>query len=359
MGDAPRNVIGGLPFRPRGNRVTRNPAVSPVVKEPPPNHSAVNAAHHSKSMSDLKIANNPNNHSPNASAVAAESPTNDGNAANLSDHSGDEVKNEYHAGSGELTVKEFRHTTPAATVKSYSLSDEEIEHGVNTLYSKGIRMLAWDFDLTAYRKHTGGGVPFNSNIPEITKYLSPIFISVVPVAQKYGIRIAIVTYSDDSDDNSFGGNMFISTVLTSCFRRKDVWHRILVAAANPELHQQPLDNDEDPTSNSSERMSQLRGPSNCEVSECECLRQTEPFHVSRCVGKEWHLARVIEEHKSRTGIILERKQVLLIDDSMPNIRQAKKDGYRAFEVPTKGLKNAGVDADVWKNLITCAESDSI
>jgi hypothetical protein len=237
------------------------------------------------------------------------------------------------------------------------LNDLEIEEGIRVLFQKGVRMMAWDFDLTAFAKHTGGGVPFSSNVVDLTTLLSSEFVKSVPIAQKYGIRVAIVTYSDDADDRSFGGDVFLQTILSACFRKKEIWNTILIAAANPRLHYEPLEISDDESftgkDDSSSFKNKFKGLNPCQLSECQCLNYTEPFHVSRCKGKEWHLTKVMDEHKIRTGKSIEKKQVLLIDDSISNIRQAKKDGFLTFEV-SGGF---GMTSQIWRQMIVSVASE--
>jgi hypothetical protein len=239
----------------------------------------------------------------------------------------------------------------------FELSDAEIEEGIKSLFVKGVRMMAWDFDLTAFAKHTGGGVPFSSNVVDLTTSLSSEFVKSVPIAQKYGIRVAIVTYSDDADDRTFGGDVFIQTILSACFRKKEIWNTILIAAANPRLHFEPLEISDDESHMTKDSMAsfknKLKGMNPCQLSECQCLNYTEPFHVSRCKGKEWHLTKVMDEHKLRTGKGIEKRQVLLIDDSIANIRQAKKDGFLTFEVSG----GSGMTASTWRQMISSVTSE--
>lgn len=150
--------------------------------------------------------------------------------------------------------------------------------------------------------------------------------------------------------------------MMACFRKKSVWNRIIVAAAGPQKHTQTLENSSSDDDAGHDVVQKIRNiNTQCEIIECFCQKQAEPFHVSRCLGKEWHLTRVLEEHRIRTGEILERHQVLFLDDCSQNIRQAKKDGYRVFEVSSKKLDGiaGAMDDCTWRKMIEDISSNNI
>lgn len=193
-----------------------------------------------------------------------------------------------------------------------------VSYIVRRILAAGIQLVGIDFDLTLYRKHTGGAVqmPFMNlfqHMVGITKELSEPLLHVTRALQAAGVHVAIVTFGDDADNNinlasgvaCFGGEPLLRPVLNYCLG-KTATNKIPIYAKNPDWHR-------DPTTK------EMLFPNN----------------------KSWHL-----EQAMRKFGVSSKKAVLLIDDSAGNIEGARAEGYWAL--PVRGAKGFTIgDAIAW------------
>eukprot|EP00578_Thalassiosira_sp_NH16_P013624 CAMPEP_0181115064 /NCGR_PEP_ID=MMETSP1071-20121207/21234_1 /TAXON_ID=35127 /ORGANISM="Thalassiosira sp., Strain NH16" /LENGTH=190 /DNA_ID=CAMNT_0023199249 /DNA_START=55 /DNA_END=627 /DNA_ORIENTATION=- len=169
-------------------------------------------------------------------------------------------------------------TTPAAHDKGL---ERKCSDAVEKLVDLNINFLAIDFDQTMVDVHTGGR--WQDTIPELANRVRPVFRTLVPLAARRNIRVAIVTFSPQTKH--------IREVLETAFPT--------VAGMMP-----------------------IRGNDRSWTYEGSGMR----------LGKQEHMASAAEElmAEPRLGVTDVRKDTtLLIDDDPRNIRKGLKDGTRA------------------------------
>jgi hypothetical protein len=175
------------------------------------------------------------------------------------------------------------------------------------ILGKGINVVAFDWDLTASEKHTGGrltlkqGESWPETFMKQETYLTPTFKKLVPALLTRGIHVAIVTHGDGIHNNEKiqGGESLIRGILIEAFDTNIV-DRIAIYARNPTLHK--------------------------EMSK----------------GKLWHLEKVGAQFQAN------RANILLIDDDFSNVQSAILAGYKTIYVWP--LYAMGLQRDVFLKL---------
>jgi len=177
--------------------------------------------------------------------------------------------------------------------------DVSIKEVYQHIRTRGIKVVAFDFDQCSYTKHTGGSLNFPphelvNTVQQVTRDLSPDFVLTVRQLIQNEVDVAIVTFSDDIDNQvtelnvTIGGQALIRPVLNACFET-DMAAKIPIYALNPQWR----------------LMLEKR---------------------SYPPGKGWHLAQA-QHHFGAT-----KHQVLLVDDSQRNVQLARANGYPAVKV---------------------------
>lgn len=151
-----------------------------------------------------------------------------------------------------------------------------------------INFLAIDFDQTMIDVHTGGR--WKGTVPELVQHMRPLFLHLVPKASQRNIRVAIVTFSPQTET--------IREVLETSFR---------------------------------------------ELADCIPIRgndRTWAYEGSGMkMGKQEHMASAAEELMTKPApwgdgstvmsTDVSKSTTLLIDDDPNNIRMSLRDGTRA------------------------------
>ncbi|KAL7479340.1 hypothetical protein ACHAW6_005074 [Cyclotella cf. meneghiniana] len=168
---------------------------------------------------------------------------------------------------------------------SVSSIDKELEDKISAAVLKlvelKINFLAIDFDQTMINIHTGGR--WKGTVAELVEHMRPLFLHLIPIASRHNIRVAVVTFSCQTDR--------IREVLEMSF---------------PELAE----------------LIPIRG--------CDKTWRYEGSGMR--MGKQQHIASVVEElmAKPAFGVVdIGKVTTLLIDDDPRNIRICLKDGVRA------------------------------
>jgi hypothetical protein len=91
---------------------------------------------------------------------------------------------------------------------------EAIHTLVTTIQTLGIQLVVFDFDCTAYRKHTGGvlSIPADTLLATIATMvhdMTPSFTRIVPLLLEKGIHVAIGTFGDALTNTSLGKSLRI------------------------------------------------------------------------------------------------------------------------------------------------------
>eukprot|EP00558_Chaetoceros_sp_UNC1202_P010071 CAMPEP_0197240970 /NCGR_PEP_ID=MMETSP1429-20130617/7134_1 /TAXON_ID=49237 /ORGANISM="Chaetoceros sp., Strain UNC1202" /LENGTH=184 /DNA_ID=CAMNT_0042700723 /DNA_START=21 /DNA_END=575 /DNA_ORIENTATION=- len=156
----------------------------------------------------------------------------------------------------------------------------QYEEAVAHLMNKGINFLALDFDQTVIDIHTGGR--FKGTIPELSSHVRPMFSHLISSAHAAGIKIAIVTFSPQTQH--------IAQVLETLF--PEFAHDIVI-----------------------------RGRDHSFLYEGNGMKK----------GKQPFMASAVEELLTKnTKMMITKNTTLLVDDDPRNIRLALKDGVRAI-----------------------------
>jgi hypothetical protein len=178
---------------------------------------------------------------------------------------------------------------------------------LDRIKKNNIRLVCFDFDRTAYRGHTGGvlDLPIVDLAPtmhQMVSDLSPDFLSLVRVLRMEHIGVAVVTFNDamdnrielgkDMDMVRIGGEPLIRPVLNMGLT-EEIACNIPIYALNPWWRNQ--------------------------------TKQVPPYFP---YSKKWHLSRAMDHFG-----VLRTSQVLLIDDSSTNIKDASSAGFQTMYVP--------------------------
>lgn len=159
--------------------------------------------------------------------------------------------------------------------------ERKCSDAVDKLVDLNINFLAIDFDQTMIDIHTGGR--WKETVGELMQHLRPVFLQLVPIATQRNIRIAIVTFSPQTNH--------IREVLEHAF------------------------------------------PTIAEIIPIRGNDQTWTYEGNGMkLGKQEHMASAAEElmTKPALGVTDIRKNTtLLIDDDPRNIKKSLKDGTRA------------------------------
>ena len=174
---------------------------------------------------------------------------------------------------------------------------------ISCIHQNNIRLVCFDFDQTAYRGHTGGTLSLSIDdvahtLRNMVSDLSQDFLALVGELHKENVHVAIVTFGDAIDnqisleDNQMilGGELLLRPVLNMGLNRQTEG-KIPIYALNPDWRN----------------------------------NKGEPLEFPD--SKEWHLGQAMKHFG-----IHQPGEVLLIDDSLHNISEAAKDGFRTVIV---------------------------
>ena len=190
-----------------------------------------------------------------------------------------------------------------------------------------IKMVLWDMDYTLLSTHTGG--KWKKSIGELSRQVTRSFRLLVPHLIQRGYSVGVVTFSDslvlDGSSAGMAGQGLVRDLLIDTFTRlygqikslgsdakelarrnaEHIQKQVYVAAAYPTLR-----NKKDP---------EFKGGSAVKMPN----------------SKAWHIQKVINDYKSRTGKSLKCSEIMLFDDTIGNIEAALETGVHAFAVPAK------------------------
>lgn len=163
----------------------------------------------------------------------------------------------------------------------------KVERLVQTIRSKGIKLLALDFDLTFIDIHTHG--TWEDTVDALAQHVRPCMRDLLQHAQQKGVFVCIVTFHPMA--------WLIRDLLRKIYPKK-VSDNIYLQAA--------------------------------------------PAHVSRrenpqgeFMGKEWHLQNVVADILKDHKVTIDKHDILLLDDDMSNVNTACSNGHRSMQVQVK------------------------
>ncbi|XP_014661608.1 PREDICTED: uncharacterized protein LOC106804785 [Priapulus caudatus] len=153
---------------------------------------------------------------------------------------------------------------------------------VSALISRGIKVIALDFDKTLITLHTGGA--WRQGHARLAEFVRPCFRWLLPAALDGGLHVCIVTYSMQLT--------LIYEVLKAALPKCD-YNKIIIRG-------------------NSKDWAQVQG--------------------ATLLGKQQHIASVITEISNKRHAIVHPNELLLLDDDIDNIEVAKRFGHKTFEV---------------------------
>ncbi|XP_070581642.1 uncharacterized protein [Ptychodera flava] len=156
-------------------------------------------------------------------------------------------------------------------------------HIVRQLKSKGVKVLAFDFDETILNIHTGGFWTRDPNL--LLPHVRPSMVSLIQPGMESGLHVCVVTFS--------GQVSLIRHVL-----------------------EQSL-------------------PKSCDISKILIRGSTSdwlPVEDIPDAGKLQHIASVVAELTVTYGVSIDPEEVFLLDDDNTNVDSAREFGHKAFLV---------------------------
>jgi len=201
-----------------------------------------------------------------------------------------------------------------------------------------IKLVLFDMDQTILRCHTRGC--YRGNVADLCPKVSMDFVHLVPGLLDAGYHVGIVTFSDalmalSTDDPTVSvkaGEPLVHELLELTFakhaeaampvleaqaRAKHLVSRIHVAAAFPQLQNQQV------------------------------AFANKPMPRS----KQWHIEKIKAKLFS-FGVSVANQDILLFDDTVPNVRQAEQMRVHAFVVD----KSTAFTADIWNSAMAVVAS---
>ncbi|KAF8819519.1 rhoptry protein ROP9 [Cardiosporidium cionae] len=168
---------------------------------------------------------------------------------------------------------------------------------METIIKCGIKVLACDFDLTMTTKHSGGSINPQIDRLGILSSLSQQFNQFATYAQKKGLHLVVVTFSDghllDDEPDEIAGKELVDAVMKSCGATFTV-----------------------------EKVYGYFPPNWRNSDKFESIGLSEPMADS----KSFHLSRVLQEFD------VKHQEVLLVDDDLANCKAAVNEGFLSINV---------------------------
>jgi len=107
--------------------------------------------------------------------------------------------------------------------------------------ASGIRVVAFDMDLTAVREHSRGRMQRGENLDAFLKTVSPTFVELVSELEKQGVGYAIATHSDELQfkgpiqrETHILGNELATELVTRSFP-SHIAEKFTIVAYNPRV----------------------------------------------------------------------------------------------------------------------------
>jgi hypothetical protein len=192
-----------------------------------------------------------------------------------------------------------------------------------------LKMVLFDMDKTLLSIHTRGF--YKGKVDDLLEHVTKAFEILVHFLQEKGIVVGIVTFSDDmlcdgyhenhgKEHPCLSGKNLVMAILNGIFD-KEIVDKIYIAAKNPKDH----------------------NISNPDYQ----IKEDKSWHISEVIT---YLEEdgIVEDGIVEDGIVdIKHENILLFDDSEPNIKAAEEDGVRAFHV----YGEEGLTLDMWNSAI--------
>lgn len=112
--------------------------------------------------------------------------------------------------------------------KPITFTNETMRDQVASLVSKGVKMVAFDFEMVIFRVRIYQGIAYDVSPHESTQYVSRMFLAICPLLIEAGIRVAVTTFSDDDEMDGISGALLVKTLMKTCFQSREIWSKIIV-----------------------------------------------------------------------------------------------------------------------------------
>lgn len=180
--------------------------------------------------------------------------------------------------------------------------EEAVRRQVAVMGERGVRLLAIDNDLTLISIHTGGS--WSGTAEELAEQSRPIFKILIDEAVAHEMFVSIVTFSSQPQ--------LIQEMLQHMGLKCDV-KKIIVRGG----------------------LNKVR----CGITGQEMAADIATRARYQGTGKQEHVACSVEYFEREYGCTIEPNQVLMIDDDIKNLEEAKKAGIQtAFFEPTEPMQ---------------------
>jgi len=180
--------------------------------------------------------------------------------------------------------------------------EEAVRKQVAVMGERGVRLLAIDNDLTLVSIHTGGS--WSGTAEELAEQARPIFKIIIDEAMANDMLVSIVTFSSQPQ--------LIEEMLQYMGLKCDV-KKIIVRGG----------------------LNKVR----CGLTGQELLAAPAVRARYQGTGKQEHVACAVQYFEEEFGCTIEPNQVLMIDDDIKNLEEAKKCGIQtAFFEPTEPMQ---------------------
>ncbi|KAL8605067.1 hypothetical protein ACOMHN_018868 [Nucella lapillus] len=163
----------------------------------------------------------------------------------------------------------------------------KVERLVQTIRTKGIKLLALDFDLTFIDIHTHG--TWEDSLDALVEHVRPCMRDLLQHAHQKGLYVCVVTFHPMA--------WLIRDVLRKVYPKKVAENIYLQASSSFASHR------ENPQ--------------------------------GEFAGKEWHLQKVVADILKDHKVAIDKKDILLLDDDMNNVSVACSHGHHAMQLQVK------------------------
>jgi len=195
-------------------------------------------------------------------------------------------------------------------------------------------------DLCLLKIHTGGFT--NSKIQVLSKQVTEAYVYLMDIMTEKSLTVGVVTFSDKQvaarSDSNYGGEELVRPLVFHALRRH--W----------------MQQDRSLKLEDAIRKARTFVETNLYVKAAypEFRNKFDPEFKDNPMpsSKEWHIGKVAEEYKSKTGSSLLNPQVILFDDGERNISEANKSGVIGIQVD----EDVGFSVKDWEEAMDLAWS---
>eukprot|EP00471_Norrisiella_sphaerica_P006725 CAMPEP_0184478548 /NCGR_PEP_ID=MMETSP0113_2-20130426/549_1 /TAXON_ID=91329 /ORGANISM="Norrisiella sphaerica, Strain BC52" /LENGTH=305 /DNA_ID=CAMNT_0026856383 /DNA_START=410 /DNA_END=1327 /DNA_ORIENTATION=- len=218
-----------------------------------------------------------------------------------------------------MKLLKMRPNHPCLRVHRKTSSKIEM-YGALRMPPPSIKLTLWDMDLCLLRIHTGGHT--NEKIQGLSKEVTEPYVYLLDLLIHRGRDTGVVTFSDKqvakATNSSYGGEDLVRPLVYHALRRH--WMK------------------QDRELKLEDAMAKARSfvEKNLYVRAAypEWRNRNDPEFKQNPMpnSKEWHIQKVLDDYKDRTGVQLKNSEVILFDDDERNISEAIEQDVIAVQV---------------------------